>query len=534
MATVVTANRSEFVNQVIKHYSENRVGQFSKYLDTDPMFITYYAVNMAQSRADIGTDAIEDVLGPESPIRFNKILRYPIFIKGGLEPDTTFENGQISSEIDINDITILPNTLVPRPFDHILIEVPNMIKVLLRVNSYKDITIQSNDFYSASAHAIRFGDNCAADIERLVVETYECIFENIGTQNSCFILSKDYNDAAALKATVDELKSIYNSIYYDPDVNSYIYNEEFFSRHRMVDPSVDIRQENRHMFSPDYNYDYDARKRYGVPNMGIFDANPFPIIRHDGRKRYKRCFSTISTNIKTQTVYDLYLTKFIKDSGVFTTTDNYDVTSALTYEDFTPHTFEIDFKRTLWYAVLSKSTTLLMKYPYHYLAPIMKEMSNLILKRYPRPSTVTLVKNASRHCECNGLSEYFSHELINDLKNGRKSSTTECNCTNDDYERDYVDVNAISENPDKDFNRKGVSLKEYSIETNEEEITEEDTPIKVFNDIIYAYFTDTNIDIDADNLLSWSVEPSLYMYEYMPIIIYILNDKYTKYFKKIS
>ena len=230
----------------------------------------------------------------------------------------------------------------------------------------------------------------------------------------------------------------------------------------------------------------------------------------------------------------MYLTKFIKDSGVFTTTDNYDVTSALTYEDFTPHTFEIDFKRTLWYAVLSKSTTLLMKYPYHYLAPIMKEMSNLILKRYPRPSTVTLVKNASRHCECNGLSEYFSHELINDLKNGRKSSTTECNCTNDDYERDYVDVNAISENPDKDFNRKGVSLKEYSIETNDEEITEEDTPIKVFNDIIYAYFTDTNIDIDADNLLSWSVEPSLYMYEYMPIIIYILNDKYTKYFKKIS
>ena len=87
MATVVTANRSEFVNQVIKHYSENRVGQFSKYLDTDPMFITYYAVNMAQSRADIGTDAIEDVLGPESPIRFNKILRYPIFIKGGLEED---------------------------------------------------------------------------------------------------------------------------------------------------------------------------------------------------------------------------------------------------------------------------------------------------------------------------------------------------------------------------------------------------------------------------------------------------------------
>lgn len=532
MATVVTANRSEFVNQVIQHYTENRVGQFSKYLDTDPMYVTYYAVNMTMSRADLGTDAISDVIGPESPIRFNKILRYPIYIKGGLEPETTFENGIVSSEIEINDITILPNTLVPRPFDHILIEVPNMVKVLLRVNAYRDITIQSNDFYSASAHAVKFGDGCENEIERQVVETYNCIFDNIGTQNSCFILNTDYDSAATLKATVEELKSIYNSIYYDPDISSYIYNEEFFDRHRLIDPSIDIRQGR----IPHPNDDYDYRRKFGIPEMGIFDANPFP--RRYERKKYKRCFSTINSNIKTQTIYDLYLTKFIKDSGVFSTTDNYDVTSALTYEDFTPHTFEIDFKRTMWYAVLTKNPTLLMEYPYHYLAPILKEMSNLVLKRYPYPSSVTLVKNVATHCECNGLSEYFSHELIHDLKNGRNSTTSECNCGNDDYDRDYVDVTSITENPDKDYNRKGVSLKEYTIQKNssdnEEELTGEDLQIKTFNDIIYAYFSDTYIDVNTDQLLSWVVEPSLYLYEYVPIIIYILNEKYKKYFKKMS
>lgn len=532
MATVVSANRSEFVNQVIKHYTDNRVGQFSKYLDTDPIFVTYYAVNMAMSRADIGTDAISDIIGPESPIRYNKILKYPVYIKGGFEPETLFENGMISNEMEINDITILPNTLVPRPFDHILVEIPNMVSVLLRVNAYRDLTIQSNDFYSASAHAVEFGENCQKELEKQVVETYTCVFENIGTQNSCFILNENLDKAANLKATVDELKSIYNSIYYDPDVNSYIYNTEFFDRHHLIDPSVDIRQEK-----PPHFEDTNIRAKYGVPNMGIFDTMPFPH-KHmpHSRRRFKRCFNVVSSNIKAQTIYDLYLTKFIKESGIFSTTDNYDVTSAITYEDLIPHTFELDFKRTLWYAVITKSPTLLMDYPYHYMAPIIKEMSDLVLKRYPCPSSVTLVKNVTNHCECNGLSEYFSHELIHDLKNGRASDQTGCKCNSDDLDRDFIDVSNIEDNPDVSYKPSGASLKDYSIEDKsskeETELTGEDLQIKIFNDIIYAYFNNLNIDINTDQLLGWAVEPSLYLFEYLPILIYILHAKYNSYFVK--
>lgn len=528
MAELTSIDRSKFVSSVIKTFTDNRIGQFSKYLDTDPIFVTYYAVNLVHSRADLGTDAIADVLGSQSPIRYNKIMKFPIYIRGGIEPETNAEDGTISNEMELNDITILPTTLTPRPFDHILIELPNMVPVLLRVNSFRNLTIQSNDFYSASAHAIEFGTNNLQSLERLVVEKYTCVFENIGTQNSCFIRSDMYDKSKALNEVIDELKGIYKSLYFNEETNSYIFNSSFYADPLLVDPSLDFRQRDlpwRDWGNPpglveeSYKMDWNFRKRFRA-----FAVDPK---------------ASINKNIGSNTIYDLYLTKFIMDSRLFFTGDNYDSTTVVVYEDLLPTMFETNFKRTLWYAVMNKSTTTLFTTPYFAANPIRKEMSALMLSRFPKPMSVNLLMGINGKC-C-GMEEYFSHELLEDIKKGRTSDTKDCNCNcNPNDSMSYIDTRDIIENADKDFNKKIPTLKPYTItkkddiSESEPEMTEADKIIKALNDIIYNYFNDSLGEIDTDQLIAWLIEPSFLMFEYAPIIIFILTQQYNGYFEKLA
>lgn len=513
MASLYNTEKSAFVNKVIETYTENRVGQYSKYLDADPVFVTYYSINQANSRADLGTDAVYEILGSNSPIRYNRIQNLPIYFKGGLEPQTNYEDGMVSNEIDLGDITFLPNTIVPRPYDHFVLNLPNMVKILFRINSYKDITIQSNDFYSAEAHAIVFGEDCASQIDGQVIEDYTCIFENIGTQNSCFILSNQISDAESLKDLVNKIGDMYNSIYYNNETGAYIFNEELYEA-----TAVNAIWESR----PSPMYPFSRR----------YVAGMFPPWRMK-----IRCFPKIQPD--NSTFYDIYLTKFIMDSSLFFNEVDVTTTSAVVYEDWIPISFDYIFKRTLWYAVLVKDASFMSRYPYYMNNPIAKDYSVLKSHRLEDPRGFTLFLNIGEHVENNGLGEYFSHQLIADLLDGKSKYECNCECKSsiDNDERSFINLNNIVDYPERKCDQSGISLNEYNVkiedESKNEELTDDEKRIQFFNKIIFNYFNDIEEDIDYKQLIQYIVEPSLYCYEYFPIILFILKKKYYNYFTTV-
>ena len=528
MATVISNSRSEFVQNVIKNYTENRIGQYSKYLDTDPIYVTYYAINMVHSRADPGTDAIQDVTGSSSPIRYNKITKFPIYIKGGFEPDTTFEDGIISNDIDLSEIIILPNTLTPRPYDHIYIELPNMVPFLVRVNGYRNLSIQSNDFFSASGHAVNFGEGITQSIDKLVVENYICVFENIGTQNACFIRSEDYDNANNLAEGITQMTELYNALYFNDEVNSYVYNESFYNIPNLVDPSLNFH--HGPYVLPGVERIHPANLPGMMPAM-LASAEVAKYSNPKPRKRFK-CFIRPHCNIMTDSIYDMYMTKFIMESGLFYNSNNFDSTSAIVYEDLEPLMFDYNFKRSIWHAVMTKDTTLLDPSLYYILTPIRKAYSALLLARFPSPKSLSIVRNSNVCCYDN---EYFSTELLNDLKNGRADKES-CKC-DPEADRAYVNIASVIGNPNKDFNKEGISLKEYSVNppaNAEEELTDEEKIIKYMNDIIYNYIKGLNVEFDIDYLMSSLATPSIHMFEYFPLILYIMKNHYNGYFKQVA
>ena len=184
MAKIINVEKSQYLTQNIETFTQNKVGQYSKFLDKNPIFITYLAINSVQSRSDVGTGGVESDVGPKSPIRYNQINGLPAFNIPDLRPGINFDENGYDLELDLTDITLLPNTIKPKSGDYIIIAIPNSIEIAFRVHAFEHNTIQSNDFYMFSADLKFTGSPGEKLIERFkpqIVETYETIFENIGT-----------------------------------------------------------------------------------------------------------------------------------------------------------------------------------------------------------------------------------------------------------------------------------------------------------------------------------------------------------------
>ena len=224
MAQILSVEKPQYINQVIDIYAKNKVGQYSKFLDKAPIYVTYYHINEAMSRADVGTGNIESELGIRSPIRFNKIKNFPIYNLPELKPDIEYDENGYDIELDCNDLVILPNTIKPRPGDYFIVSLPGMKEYLFRVTNFRYNTIQSNDYYMIDTDVKDIGTDL--ETKRMtgqIIETYLTVFENIGTQDRCFVKTTDIDYLNGLADLYYKLRDFYKNAFYVRDLNCFTY-----------------------------------------------------------------------------------------------------------------------------------------------------------------------------------------------------------------------------------------------------------------------------------------------------------------------
>lgn len=222
MANIINVEKSQYLNSNIEIYSSNKVGQYSKYLDKNPLFVTYFHINSIQSRTDVGTGGINADLGKNSPIRFNQINNLPVYNIPELKPDAEYNENGYDIEMDLNDLALLPNTIKPKIGDYLLIQLPNTIEFLFRVNSFSYNTIQSNDFYLFNADLKHTGHDLIKKLESQIVNRYETIFENIGTEDKCFVQEEDIANVSKIADLLLELRETYYNNFFDKETGTFV------------------------------------------------------------------------------------------------------------------------------------------------------------------------------------------------------------------------------------------------------------------------------------------------------------------------
>lgn len=296
MANMMSVEKSTFTNSMIDYYRQNKVGEYSKYLDKNPVFVTYYHISTNLTRVDVGTGGIEHEIGERSPVRFNKLTEFPIYNIPELKPDLVYDETGYDIDLDLNGLVILPNTIRPLPGDYFIVSFPGIKEYLFRVKAIRYNTIQSNDFYEIDADIKDIGENLEVNrkITAQIVATYRTVFEKIGTDDRCFIQESDVDTVNQLVEVYDTLKTMYQDAFYNQLCNSFVfpvgYNSEGWPS-VLYDPYLEKFINQSHLYyvanqekslilhpndilDPQFNYIYSRTLYHAIINKNMMLLHP--------------------------------------------------------------------------------------------------------------------------------------------------------------------------------------------------------------------------------------------------------------------
>ena len=471
MARIQSVEKARFINQNIEIYSQNKIGQYSKFLDKNPIFVTYYHICNALTRTDTGTGGIEDEIGPKSPIKYNKILQFPMYNIPEIKPDIVWDETGYDIDLDLSDIVILPNTIKPTPGDYFLLDFPGIKQYLFRVNNFRYNTIQSNDFYTIDCDIKDIGiDLEDKRLKTNIVDEYQTVFDNIGTQDRCFVKSSDISYLNSIVDLYYKLRDYYKAAFYKHDLNTFT---------------------------------CQIGSNEGLPMW----------------------------------VCDPFLEAFINKSHIYYD-ENIEDTIILTINNLMDEKFNLDFSKTLYDAVLKRSTEMLCRYPYVYYTFNDKRFSTFSFSNYPSMKA-NLIMSKTPIAGADDSFEY-DEETGRIIKHGDPT---------DPYYQTEIDGIYV-DNVDVADQTGIYNIPWYSIYNTAKWIPTWTCKSAYFNFkfiasildgkletndycelIIFNYLNNISMEYDRKEIID-HLEENLHNYYFLPMIIYILGQLYQNYFKK--
>ncbi len=206
-------NEDEMIKNRVDDFIEKSTSEFTKFLETTPLFVTYYQLDKVNSTRDHGLQHIEDFLGADSPNRYNKIEKFPLYAMEMLSLNNDFGSIGMSSDQTGSGV-IIPNTIRPYPED--LLTLDGHVGIFI-VTSVQEDTVKNKPFYRIEFS--KYNDESNIDIDDQVTDEYVSVFDNIGTHNDSVLLKSDYLIVDALEKMIEEMVTRYIRNFYRKDMN---------------------------------------------------------------------------------------------------------------------------------------------------------------------------------------------------------------------------------------------------------------------------------------------------------------------------
>lgn len=242
-------NTVSVYNSIIDKKQDMFVSDYSKHLETKPILVTYYNQNLVTSTADKGLQDVEQHIGDNSPVKYNKVSDLPLYSVPLINLNLDFDDKGPLVEFS-GDGVIPPGIIQPLPYDYFKINYIDKT-YLFKVDNVQMDTVRSNNYYKISFHFSKIDKG----IEKNVTQNSTVLYDNIGSKSSkSILLDDDYKEAENLTSLLHDVKDyivdkywdehlayfIYDENVYDPWVNEYIRKEKIFKFDNYNDIFVDM------------------------------------------------------------------------------------------------------------------------------------------------------------------------------------------------------------------------------------------------------------------------------------------------------
>lgn len=212
---------STFINNNITKFENRLNSQYSRVLESKPMYSIYYHISNNETSVDLGFKDTERILGKNSSVRFHEIKNFPIYGITEMQLSLDSEDEGLNTNYDGEGI-ILQNTIKPLPGDIFLLT-HMTTKAIFMVTSVEYDTIKSNNYYKIGYTILSIEDTeYLVDIERQTVERYTCNIKNIGTDEKAIIRDDVYAIINELSSLKDDIVNKYKMLFYNRKFNSFM------------------------------------------------------------------------------------------------------------------------------------------------------------------------------------------------------------------------------------------------------------------------------------------------------------------------
>lgn len=215
------------VNKYVDSYL-NGISKYSKYINSVPNFVTYYSRDYVESTENSGMGTVNEIVGDESPTRYNKINNFPLYGVEDSTPELNVDGINGLGLINEGSAVIIPDTIVPRPDDLFIFsysEDTEEAKLIYRVTDVNITAIDSNTFYQITYNSTPYDEEILE--KKQISDNYELIYDNISTSQNTLVLEEDYIIAGKLEKLFNELREVYLELFYSNRLNIFAIYDKF-------------------------------------------------------------------------------------------------------------------------------------------------------------------------------------------------------------------------------------------------------------------------------------------------------------------
>ena len=211
--TMVNSMVENFVDNVLK----NPVYTYNQYR---PTIATYFNINNEKSTLDKSMLIEYSTTGKDSPIYYNRING--MFLYGFQRIDLNMDIGEFGEEADeiTGETLIMPNTIEPTPGDHFIVDYikePLLFKV---IDVQFDTLDNGSNVYKLTYKVTSTNHE---KIEMNVVDDYEFLIENVGTNQKAVIKKTSYNKLEIIDDILSKLRKYYKDLFFNNRVQTFTF-----------------------------------------------------------------------------------------------------------------------------------------------------------------------------------------------------------------------------------------------------------------------------------------------------------------------
>jgi hypothetical protein len=290
MANLIYDENALVDNQMYK-YDKFLHSRVNKYTGSGRTLVTYYSIDDQQTTDSLGMGLPYQLLGPDSPLRFDEIRNMILL---GFSPLAPQESQASSTEVRNYDLKgeafVIPGTVMPRENDFFIVNHLNM-NHLFRVTEVTQDGLNTDGSYKINYALTSTNPKEIAWVKKQTVKHMVMDLQTISGDDLTPVIGKeDYELRSRLIRMIDDMVENYIANYYDHRHNCFILHLNGMSlfdvcgNYFMAKHGLMIRDNSNENVVLNENKIVDKRMQY------YYQRSPYKWIERDAPIRYLDTF----------------------------------------------------------------------------------------------------------------------------------------------------------------------------------------------------------------------------------------------------